>query len=846
MQASDPLSPNFLRSMFASSPLPSLVRSLSTLLLAVLLCGGLSVPAGAQPAGGVQTFAVDVPSPASVSGRSAPIRTLKLTVTLAPTVSGATFTVIDPEGTETILDDGDGPYSISGSQDLIISSSPSPGDRQHVLTLRLDSDVDNENGNCETSTMSGDEQWVIQADGRKIESALAKSMPSEAAPGGNCQDGPPLDPSVPAEGAATIAEPEVDACAEGGSGPRPPVHAVLLLDGSGSMGNTVTGAAGAERKVDALKAAVQDFVDVWEQERQASTCAAIPSDQIGVATFRTQAQWWSPLGSGLQGFAGAASTIANNIDGLSATGTTALGQGLQLANDAFSGTAGSARRVVLYLSNGIQNVRPYALEQGGSIVLEAQDGTTTPLDNLGDGQAHVYAVTVGTDAVTNPEVNQNIARGGGGDYLNSETSATVLRPFFLEVLQETLAFATTQTALLESGAVETGSTFRTQVGINTTTEWVSFNVAWAPRQAVLRLRATSPQGRTFEATGQRTIRLPVSLPTDSARGSSRPWDVEIEVVDPIGRIEEVPFELNVMTDDPAVKANFSVGADRYATGDTVTLRARVSEYGLPLDTLRTKGSVQARLAEPGTPIGELLAREDASTEAPAQGDRLSANEAELYNLLRERPDLLTSSVRTVDLRDDGTQGDSVAGDGTFTGQFVADTAGHTNILFEVEGPSRNAGLVQRQRRTSVYVRAMPDPATTEVQADTVSGADGPLLRVTVTPRTATGALVGPGWEHYFRFQTQDGRIITPTGAGDGSYTAEISYSDGLPAVDLHYLDAPRLIDESTEATPSLDNSTRLVPSVESEVTEGGISWWWGLLVLVLLLILGFLASSLRE
>lgn len=842
--------------MYTSGRLGTWIKTVAFTIVTVVLCLILPYDSLAQPGGGVEAFAVDVPDPATVSGRDTPIRTLKITVSITSTASDVTFTVRGPHGNKT-LDAGGGLYNIGSPQDRIFFDEPDPGamspaDREYVISIKLDSDVDEEDGNCSTSTMSGDEQWTIQADDRKIESAHVESLPSMSASGGNCDDGSALDQSDSSVGPATIAEPDVDACGEGGSGPRPAVHAVLLLDGSGSMSNTVTGAASAEAKIDAVKDAVRDFVDVWEHERQSSTCAATPDDQIGVAIFRDEASWWSPLGTGLKNFPGAASTIKSNIGGLGATNTTALGQGLELADNAFSGSSSSARRVVLYLSNGIQNVRPYALNDGGSVVLEESSGATTTLDNLGASDANVFAVTVGTDAVTNPEVNQAIARGGGGDYINSETSATVLRPFFLEVLQENLAFATTQTALLESGFVREDSSYQTQVRFNTTTNWAAINVASPSQQDVLRVRATSPKGRTFEATGSGTVRLPVSFPVDTLDGTREPWDLAVEVADVVVEAADttaagqgIPFELNVMTDDPAVRADFGVDKDQYEVGDTVEVHARVLENGLPMDTLREEGTVQARVAEPGLSVGELLAQRDGGTSAPGQGDQLSENEAELYNLLQDDPDLLESSIRTVEMRDDGTNGDSVAEDGTFTGQFVADTAGHSNILFNVVGPSADAGLVQRQRRLSVYVRATPDPENTSVDTSTTSTDDGSLFRITITPRTSTGARIGPGWEHYFRFRTGDGQVITPSGNGDGSYTAEISYTGTVPSVDLHYFGGPRLIDNTTEYSPSLDDSTQLIADVGAE-PDDGIPWKLVLLVLLGLLILAILIQYVRR
>ncbi len=819
--------------MTASAVLRLMLSSafrLTAIAVAVLLYGFAPGAAEAQDPGGVQTFAVDVPD------QTPPLRTVKLTVTLRPMTSSVEFTLTSPHGATRTLDpvspgSTPPPYTIgSGStQDRILLEAPAagadaPDDRIYVISLRLDSDYDDEGGNCDTSTMSGDEQWVVEADGDKIQSVQVESMPSIFAAGGGCADGTPLPASDPDR--ATVTEPAVDACVEG-DGPRPPIHAVLVLDVSGSMGNTVTGIAGAEEKIVALQQATRDFVDVWSQIRsaEATSCPSVPDDQLGVVLFRSSASWWGPLGSGLHDFSVASSTINSTIGSLSASGSTALGQGLQLADGALPAPSSSApnppRRVVLYLSNGIQNVRPYAKEQSGSIVLEESSGATSTLTNLGADEASVYAVTVGTDAVTNPDVNQTIARGGGGDYINSEVNATILRPFFLEVLQETLAFATAQTALIESGSVGRAASYTTQVGLNTTSRFASFNLAWPRRQAVLRMRVTAPGGGpTFEGRGEGTIRIPVSFPLEEAPVTDQPWTVEVEMIDPIGNVQSVPVELSVFADDAAVKAEFDVDKTRYAPGDDVTVFARVTEYGMPIEALRLEGTVKARLARPGTPIGDLLARRDASTEAPSQGDVLSATEAELYNLLQEEPDLLQPTVETIEMRDDGVGADQTADDGTYTGQFTAETYGHTNILFNVQGPSDGAGLTRRQRLESVYVRAVPDEAETDVQAATQSTPNGPVLRLTLTPRVSSGALVGPGWNYYYVLQTDAGQTIHPEDNGDGTYVADISYTGSVPTVDLHYLNVASIIDASTEVLPELNEATQFLPSVEEGKPRG--------------------------
>jgi hypothetical protein len=684
-----------------------------------------------------------------------------------------------------------------------------PARRRYQVFLDLRSDhAFFLNGDCTQALITQPEQWIIEADGQKIIEVVHTSFNYETTGGCVSPTNVVVSPLPTVEGA-------IYGCAEGGSGPRPPVHAVLVLDRSGSMNSSVTGAPTAEPKMAALRRAVSDFVEVWTAFRAAeAACGAVPNDQIGIATFGSSAQWWPALGTGLQPFSSGGPIILGNISGLMATGMTAMGSGLLLA-DGVLPPSGS-RRVVLMMSNGKQNRSPYAGVSGSSV------GTlsSSTFSALPNGGYPVFTVTVGTSVAVDPLINQNLATTSGGAYTNTEDNATLMRPFFLQVLENTISFATAQTVLLDSGTLPSGGPgYSRTVPFPASSRLVSVNLMWPQGVGTARLSVTTPNDVRFERTDTTTVRF--NVPTGTRVQAGGDWRFEASFVSPFGNVTALPFELMVLSEDPAIRAQADIAPGDYAPGQPLLLRVRLSAFGLPLTGLGP-GAVRVHRLAPGQAIGDVLARVDLPrTGVQEAGDSMSAAEAQLAALLQEHPDLLDRTSSTLILNDDGQNGDAVAGDGIYSVRFVPEEYGNYNFVFEVEGATPETGSFRRQQIRTVFVRPLPDPVQTEVQSSIQDGA----LALTLTPRTRTGSLLGPDWGPYFWFTSPGMAPRRPVYARAGSYVVRIPLgADGTPPpVSLHFIDAPLRLDEQTtpETLPvRLDTGTTLLGSVERGKQRG--------------------------
>ncbi len=685
-------------------------------------------------------------------------------------------------------------------------------------------------------------------------------------PGSQCINESVIDPTGPFPVADVLIDgsSEVSAC----GALRPGVSAVLVLDKSGSMSSSTLG--GAPRpKINALRDAVTDFVDVWDDLRtlEAADPEAGPpaaADQIGLLFFDGDAHLmndvgvgdWAGIGTILNPFDSIASDITDHIGAVAPGGLTSIGDGMESADGALAG--GVNRRVVLLMSDGQENTTRRIMVDNPANpqqILTFDSGNPAGATALPNQNAYqVYAVTVGTGTAVSADINEDIARATGGFYINSEDDAELLRPFFLELLQNFLRFNSWETLRLVSGAVDFEEPSATEFPIATTTQYLAINLLWNGDLGQLGLIITPPgldpipitrpiviEGTSDSAgpiqfgNGFIRVNVPLLLLKNQQESTAvralaaadeinlndldltGDWRIAVTLEDRFGDDvgpEPLPFNLAVLGDDLSVKATLDVVGADYLPGDNIVLQAQVTEAGQPLLGLGSNEGDQlvVQLIKPGVAIGDLLASSRANTEQPTQDDPATAADAQLFNLLQEDPAALVRAAETLTLVDDGTNGDATAGDGIYSAQFSANEPGHYNFLFGVEGTTARAGRFSRQQLKTVHVRAVPDPAETEI----TSAVDGNTLSITLVPRTTFGHQMGPGWANYFWFTTPDGQAFKPTDQ-NGLYTATLDFTGNAPPpVTLHFLHVSFAVEDAV--TPDqlpmpLDESTTLIETV---------------------------------
>ncbi|HEX2187323.1 MAG TPA: choice-of-anchor X domain-containing protein, partial [Longimicrobiaceae bacterium] len=143
----------------------------------------------------------------------------------------------------------------------------------------------------------------------------------------------------------------------------------------------------------------------------------------------------------------------------------------------------------------------------------------------------------------------------------------------------------------------------------------------------------------------------------------------------------------------------------------------------------------------------------------------------------------------LELRDDGTGGDAVAGDGVYSLRYDgADVAGSYVFRFDVDGTTPDGERFTRTRRTGRYVRVQPTAAASETGSRLVQQGGGLAVReFHILPRDRFGGYLGPGMAHKVDFvkTAGPGSFAGPViDYGNGWYARRVQYdpSQGEPVV----------------------------------------------------------------
>jgi von Willebrand factor type A domain len=615
-----------------------------------------------------------------------------------------------------------------------------------------------------------------------------------------------LDPFVPMAGVA-FPQPAL-ACYQA----RPSVSVVMVLDKSGSMSTIDAGSTFPGTRMDALHTAVGDFLDDW---------AALPplaNDQVGVVTFDNTATQIAPMESLSPTHV---THVKNAINATGPGGSTSIGEGLvKGANLLFPATG---RRVFLLMSDGIQNTDRMVSAVGAQVVTDCQ-ADPTPCGGVLNSlvplpvQAPIYPLTIGP--TVSAATNYAVAKASGGFYLNAESNTTqMLHAFFVELLQNFLRFNSYETVRLISESVASTAPYSATFPISTTSHDAVFSLMWPSQLGSLRLTVAPPGGAPpivrESASGFISLvqTLPLSAPFDP-RGD---WKILVEVLNAAGIAAVgpaggavVPFDLHLMTDDAGIKTDLAVVPGDYTPGNSIRLRAKVANFGLPILGLGSHPGDQVKvdLIKPGQSIGDMLSDSTASSTSSGP-DPDSPAEAKLSNTLQKDPSALKQVSDTAQLFDDGKpeHGDDVAGDGIYSALYPGTLPGHYNFLFSIESTDPNSIRFSRQQLRTAYVRSVPDAGNTVFQTSILRGDKNNVLSMVMTPRVKPGpgclidnpkcGRMGPGWANYFWFSAPGQTPFKSKDNLDGTYTATLSFVGSTPPpVSVHFENVLAVIGDS--------------------------------------------------
>jgi Mg-chelatase subunit ChlD len=405
----------------------------------------------------------------------------------------------------------------------------------------------------------------------------------------------------------------------------------LILDRSGSMGY--------EGKLEAAQNAASAFVDFLDD-----------GDEVGVTSFGSTAN----VEYGLREIVNASvryDAIAA-VDSLTATGTTALGQGVQAGYGELASAATSDNRwSLVLLTDGHENVAPYWDDVSASVT-----------------DAVVHTVALGEEA--DRALLQRIAGEKHGRFFavdlappSTLVSSEALAAAPLEVAQELPnRLADTYVAIGEleqreqrlwdaMGSASTQEQIPISVEVEEGLPEAIFTLNWGDPLGYLSLSLTDPQGNSVspdaELRSDTHHQLRVANPTPGT------WTATVEILKPT---PEYHLMLSGKSTTTLIAA---VGGDpeAHAPGEPVPI------YGILSDNAPIAG---------------------ATVEALVTGPQRSATRVQLY--------------------DDGAHGDGQAGDGLYANQFVPDLAGGYGVKLAAEGTNNQDDAFRRYAHAGFNVR----------------------------------------------------------------------------------------------------------------------------------------------
>ncbi|MCP4218625.1 MAG: VWA domain-containing protein [bacterium] len=733
-------------------------------------------------------FTVNIPDRYGDSGGTdAPIRQITVTVDILPSAPpGVDMEIENPTAEVQSLTINTTPGTVgfvvfaSGDSAVIQALNAGvPGVKRFEINLDLTS---NWTGCFDGSAQAGAETWEFRVTNTQFAGVCVNSYEVS---GGDCTgssllqagDGPATVVGFPGAQIACASE-------------RPPVDVMLVLDKSGSMGWAVTGAMPPKIKMDSLHTSLQNFVRVWDDVESAG-------DRVGAVLFSGNASDWTfpavgplpALNGNLNGFSDNLSTaIDTNAGGITAGGSTSIGDGLKNAADYLVAGAGAGnRQVILLLSDGKQNANfmvglaqddgdynddavadgtPDQDGDGSSAddipVLYNKDGTGyQPLPGLAD--CSIWTISVGAAVDIDAGILQDVASNTDGFYINTEDDPDLLNIFFLELLQNFLRFNTIETTEMRADSIPNpghGGEVEFLVNTSSTAKKLVFNLMWRRQYGLLSMKVFLPNNTEvdssyFDTTHPGSICMATPLPTPPSlpKGAlTGPWRVKIKAVRASGNMDKFPFYFHAMADDDAVKSVFEIPFRDYQTGAPIPLQVKLKEFGTPV--LNTNGlTVKATVAMPGQGIGELLSNNTASGTPPVNPDLQAGSvDEKLHHLLQVDPDLLGHASSDIELFDDGksVHGDAVKDDGIYSNLFTqTEHAGHYTFLFSAEGNTQKTGPIMRKQMKSVHVRPAPSPQSTEAAGTATVDGQRRYFTLTLTPKDKKGHKLGPGYANYF-------------------------------------------------------------------------------------------------
>jgi len=379
---------------------------------------------------------------------------------------------------------------------------------------------------------------------------------------------------------------------------RPTVALELVLDKSGSM-TFNSGIPDLPQRIDVLKASVPPLLEVIHED-----------NALGIVSFDHDAYDVMPVtvaGPPVFGAGRAAEGMAVDAHTPNPAGNTAIGDGVERAHDQLAPETSYDVRAMVVLTDGHETAAKYIAD----------------VDHLIDER--VYAIGLGTAEQIQPAALTALTNGTGGYLLLTgdltSTDYFLLAKYYLQIL----AGVTNEDIVLDpQGQIGPGQTHRIPFRLNET-DITADVILLTPAPHVIRFALETPDGDLITPASVAALpgtefvvgtqasyyrlTLPVPIGAGAAAGQ---WHAVLTVDDKyykryLTQLEErdprlyqqvvthgVRYSLNVHAFSN-LRLRATVGQDSLEPGATLTLRAVLTEYGLPV---KDRAKVRAELQRP--------------------------------------------------------------------------------------------------------------------------------------------------------------------------------------------------------------------------------------------------------
>lgn len=534
---------------------------------------------------------------------------------------------------------------------------------------------------------------------------------------------------------------------------------------------------------------------------------------------------------------------------------TPIGFGLMDAHHQF-GTDGRTHVGVL-MSDGKHNRPP-----------ETKDATTVAGLNLpwpvrnNNKNMQIHTVALGHDAGVSTALLEAIRAhyGGASTTYNITEDPAKLAELFIEPLVEPLVVNRVGFVVAEDG-------FPIPKGVHKALAMVAWRRGLTPQD--IRVQAVREDGttQTYDSSSSGYFKRDLDLPYTYILLE----DMDDFEQNQVWRIsDDVGGNINpddgyfIVLEDLNIKGVFNVEQAVNGTGNDIILKAKLTEVGQPLtNTPEHPVQVEALISKPDEGFGTYVSTHDPKncragkpelppvdipagmdltdliylwrrglislpTHAPlkyaaaqAQVDVPAPRFLKIAALFEQcgKERLIRSELPGLQMFDDGTHGDQVAGDGIYTLRFSnTEYEGSYVVRFRVKGTSPTGAVFSRIRTISRYLCVDVDP-TVSVFSSRVYWRDGDTIvrEYYVIPLDRFGNYLGPGYPDQVEFHATGGEWVSPV----------IDYNNGIYSRLLRY--------ERTEGKPDV------TPVVQGETIRpsilGCIPWWLCLVIMLLLLLI---------